>query len=202
MDPRSPVDPAVVVVGRADLHGQDLVGDRPCRGRAGDPGVEARAADFQQPAQRGDVVVGLLPVDEGEPRHLVDSVTKKAAAFFRISRSVLSLAFSRRSRVSSARSSPVSGSSPLLSGSPRSARSALTQLPNVVSLICRSRATSAIVLPVARTSSTACSRKSGENLLGRPIRTPSSGVVPKIRVSTEAGQLQLPPPRLRRRGFE
>jgi hypothetical protein len=117
---------------------------------------------------------------------------RRPPLFFKISRSVMSLAFSRRSRVSSARSSAVSGSRPLLSGSPRSARAALTQLPSVVSLICRSRATSAIVLPVARTSSTACSRNSGDYLLGRPIRTPSSGEVPKIRVSTEAGQLQCP----------
>ena len=43
--------------------------------------------------------------------------------------------------------------------------------------------------PVALTNSTACSRNSGEYLLGRPIRTPSSGASPKFRVSTEAGQL-------------
>lgn len=41
---------------------------------------------------------------KANPRHLVDSVTKKAAAFFKISRSVFSLAFSRRRRVNSARS--------------------------------------------------------------------------------------------------
>ncbi len=71
------------------------------------------------------------------------------ATFFRISRSDRSLAFSRRSRVSSARSAAVSGSSPDSSGTPRSAASALTQLPNVVSLIDRSRATAAS-LPLQR----------------------------------------------------
>ena len=45
--------------------------------------------------------------------------------------------------------------------------------------------------PVALTNSTACSRNSAGYLLGRPIRDhPSSGTTPKMRVSTEPGQLQ------------
>ena len=59
----------------------------------------------------------------------------EGAAFFRMSRSTLSFAFSRRSFVNSARSAAVSGSSPLLSATPRSTLSPLTQLPGVVSLI-------------------------------------------------------------------
>ena len=76
-----------------------------------------------------------LRVDEGEQRHLVDSVAGKAATFFKISRSVLSLPFSRRSRVSSARSAAVSSSNPVSTGTPCSARSTLAQLPKVVLLI-------------------------------------------------------------------
>lgn len=56
-----------------------------------------------------------------------------------------------------------------------------------MSLIFRSRATSSTVLPLALTSSTACSRNSTGYLLGRPI-SPFFGRYAKIRVSTEAGQ--------------
>jgi len=49
---------------------------------------------------------------------------------------------------------------------------------------------SATVSPLARASSSACSRNSGEYLLGRPISTPSLGASPRFEVSTEAGQLQ------------
>jgi len=76
VDARRAVDLAVVIEGIADLLGQHLIGDGPGRQWPAQPGVEARPADLQQRAQHGHVVERLLPVDEGEPRHLVDSVTK------------------------------------------------------------------------------------------------------------------------------
>jgi hypothetical protein len=59
------------------------VGDITRRGWPGQPGVEARAADLQRPAQHGDVIRRPLRIDEGEPHHLVDSVTKKPPHFSR-----------------------------------------------------------------------------------------------------------------------
>ena len=70
------------------------------------PGVKARAADVEHAAHRLDRVLGLLRRDEPEDHHRVSlSLAKKAAAFFRISRSSVRIRFSRRSRRSSSRSS-------------------------------------------------------------------------------------------------
>src|SRR4051812_2189627 len=77
----------------------------------------------------------LLLLDEGEPRHLVDSFTNKAAAFFQDLPLLAQRRVFRRSRASSARSSALSGTRPVASGSPRSGRAALTQVPSVVSFI-------------------------------------------------------------------
>jgi len=149
------------------------------------------ARDTFSSRHTGDVVVRPpLLVDEGEPRHLVDSSTKKAAASFTISRSVRSVTFSHRNRAGSARSAAVNGGSPVAPVTPYSAASALTQFPSVVSLIPRTWATRARGLSLERTSSTARSREYAGYVLGWRIRTPPSGETPKIRVSTEAGQLQ------------
>jgi hypothetical protein len=69
--------------------------------------MEAAAAHTEQPAHHGDGKARLLRGDERE--HLAYrpslSFAKKTAAFERISRSIRSLAFSSRSRLSSSRSS-------------------------------------------------------------------------------------------------
>jgi hypothetical protein len=67
----------------------------------------------------------------------------------------------------------------------------MTQLPNVVSLIPRSRAIFATVLSLALTSSTACSRTLVSTCSHVPSRTPFSGVTLNMKVSTESGQLHL-----------
>jgi len=71
-----------------------------------------------------------------------------------------------------------------------SRRLALPELPEDETF---ARDTPATVLPVVLTSSMACSRNSGEYLLGRPSRTPSPGAWPKFSVSTDVGQLQWGP---------
>src|SRR5207253_8576178 len=75
-------------------------------------GVEAAPGHLEASAQHGHRIVGLLRADEVEFQLL--SFAKKAAAFFKISRSTFSRSFSRRSRWSSSRSVSVlrpSGSS-------------------------------------------------------------------------------------------
>src|SRR4029453_17035299 len=72
------------------------------------PSVEARAGNTEQPPHQRDRVVGPLRRDEPKHAHLVSlSITKKAAAFFKISRSCSSNSTRRRSSRSSSRSSPV-----------------------------------------------------------------------------------------------
>src|SRR5437667_431048 len=62
------------------------------------PGVKARAGDAEQVAHQRDRVVGLLRRDEPKQAHRVSlSFTKKAAAFFKISRSCSSSSTRRRS---------------------------------------------------------------------------------------------------------
>ena len=65
-------------------------------------------ADAQHPAHDRDRVLGLLRRDEPEDPHRVSlSLAKKAAAFFRMSRSSARIRFSRRNRRNSSRSSVV-----------------------------------------------------------------------------------------------
>src|SRR5690242_4711286 len=128
------------------------------------PLVEPGLRNSQRPA-RGrlrDTVSFPLGGDQGGHRYRpIASLTQRATLRLRTSRSIASSAFSRRSRASSTRSS--SSRPPL--PSPRRRLSAFTQLPRVPALIPRSRATSAIGLPVSRTSRTAPSRKSVSNFL-------------------------------------
>src|ERR1035437_1889339 len=68
--------------------------------------VEATGRDLQALTERGDRELGLLRVDPGE--HYAWFLAKKAAALFRMSRSIRSSRFSLRRPASSARSSVVS----------------------------------------------------------------------------------------------
>src|SRR5690606_28352633 len=126
------------------------------------PLVEPALADIQRPA--GDrvrhPVLGPLGGDERGQAQRVASFTHRTTDRLRTSRSISSSAQRRRNRTSSSRSFALRPSA-----SPRSTRSLATQLPNVPSLIPRSRATSAIGLPVSRTIRTAPARNSGSNLL-------------------------------------
>ena len=105
-DPRRPVDLAALA--RA-ARGSGRSGGRPRRPRRQRPrrpSVIARARDLEHAAHQRDRVFGLPREHEPEDLHRVLlSEAKKAAAFFKISRSSASTLTSRRSRRSSSRSS-------------------------------------------------------------------------------------------------
>src|SRR5919106_1593334 len=138
VDPRRPVGALAAGVDPLDRLGQPGVLERAIGRRPALPVVEAGAAHTEHTAHHGDGIVGLLRGDERQ--HLAYrpslSFAKKTAAFERISRSIRSLAFSSRSRLSSSRSSWLRPPG----RSPRSARSCLSQLRNVTSEIPRSLA--------------------------------------------------------------
>src|SRR5436305_13537947 len=112
-------------------------------------GVEAARRHVQVLTELGDWKLGPFRVDPGED--YAWCLAKKAAAFFRMSRSMRNSRLSLRSCVSSARSSVVRPVRPLV----RSARACSTQLRNDDSVSPRSRAAAATVLPSSRTSLTA-----------------------------------------------
>ena len=87
--------------GRADMRQIDHVLLLAQASRPFLPGEEAALADPQGTAHPADRDAGLLRLDEAEG-HRLPSFAKKAAAFFRMSRSCFSTAFSRRNRFSSA----------------------------------------------------------------------------------------------------
>src|SRR5919197_2705991 len=155
VDARSTIGAARGPVELADLLQQLLVGPCPRGGTSLEPGVEATTRDVQDPAQQADRVVSLLRRDEPIPAHRVVSFAKKAAAFFSISRSWRSTWFSRRRRRSSCCSAVVS--SP---GRPWPASTSAwrTPLRRVWPETPRSLASSGIVLPLVRASSTASAR--------------------------------------------
>src|SRR5208337_670918 len=156
--PRHPIGPARALVDRPDLFDQPRVRLRARRGRPPAPPVEAAGGDSQYPAHRGHPVHGLIRPHEPERRDGVAliSCANQAAAFFRISFSSRSTRFSRRSRLSSSRSSLVSPS--VRRPSSRSAR--FTQLRIELPVTSNSRASSEIGRP-PRTNSTTRRRYSG-----------------------------------------
>lgn len=90
MDARRTVDAPGVAVNRGDLLGQPRIGQGPIRWRPVPPSMKARAINSKDPAHRSNGEVGLLALDKRV--HLAYrpsvSLAKKAAAFFRISRSI------------------------------------------------------------------------------------------------------------------
>src|SRR5512132_2718283 len=112
-------------------------------------GVGSGAGEPERSAHQRLRVVGLLRLDELEAHFPL--LAKKAAAFRRKSRSIVTVFSSRRSRAFSARSSLVSGPC----GSSRSSISArFTQARTLVSVRPSSRATAPAVLPLVRISLT------------------------------------------------
>src|SRR5262245_4910579 len=121
------------------------------------PRVIPTRRDLQRPTELTHAEAGLRRVDPGE---LYDwCFAKKAAAFFRISRSVRSSRFSFRRRASSSRSAVVRPVLPCV----RSARARLTQARSAVSVRSRSRAARPTLLPSSSTSRTAWALKSSSN---------------------------------------
>ena len=87
--------------GRADMGQIDHVLLLAATGRPFLPGEEAALANTEDAAHPADRKAGLLRFDEAEG-HRLPSFAKKAAAFFKMSRSCFRTAFSRRSRFNSA----------------------------------------------------------------------------------------------------
>jgi len=100
-DARHPVRPSTGAMDRRHLRGHALIGERPRRWPPRAPSVVAAGGDAQGATQRADGMIGLLSLHELVGRHRIESVSlaKKAAAFFRISRSSLRMRTSRSSVV-------------------------------------------------------------------------------------------------------
>src|SRR5439155_7438879 len=158
------------------------------------PSVEAGAADTEHAAERLHGVLGLPLGDEPEDAHRISpSFAKKAAAFFKISRSSRSTRTSRRSRRSSSRSSVVGPGC-----SPTSIAAWLTQIRNDSDETPRSCAISLSARPLRRYNATASRRNSGGygfwkfdplGMAGHPLR--QTGLCrPSAQVSTKAGAFQ------------
>src|SRR2546428_3198293 len=105
------------------------------------------AGEPERPAHQRLRVVRLLRLDELEAHFPL--LAKKAAAFRRKSRSIVTVFISRRSRANSARSSLVSGP---CGSRLRSMLACLTQARTAVSVRSNSFATCPTLLPLARTS--------------------------------------------------
>src|SRR5262245_28891548 len=95
-----------------DVAREFLVGTGPSGGSTRAPGVVATPRDTEQAAHGRHRIVRLLRLDECEHGYRVMSLSlaKKAAAFFRISRSWRSVRTSRRSWRNSSRSLGANGS--------------------------------------------------------------------------------------------
>src|SRR5579864_2612632 len=134
---------------RPDQHFQSAIVTGMRRFRTALPGEEATARHAQTTTENTDGMLCLLRRDEGKPHRLC--FAKKAAAFFRISRSSWTIRNSFRSRASSSRSAVVRPVLPCV----RSARACSTQFRSDDSVKPKSRAAAATVLPSSRTSRTA-----------------------------------------------
>src|SRR3954454_1405648 len=122
------------------------------------PGEIAALADAEHAAQAVDRECRFRPIDEREP-HRLPSRTKKAVAFFRMSRSCRRISFSRRTRFSSAVTSLSAATG---STAPRS-RLRPIQRTSVDSPIPRSPAISRCVRPLVCAKRTASSSNSFVN---------------------------------------
>src|SRR6185437_5653465 len=115
VDPRRSVGAIErTLVDLVDQGGQLHISAVTLRHRSITPVVEPRRGDLQQPAHHAHRVNGLVLLHEFEERFEFGAVScaNQAAAFDRISRSICSCLFSRRSRASSSRSAVVSPPSP------------------------------------------------------------------------------------------
>ena len=131
----APIPIATGLMRRADQHAELPVPLCVCRLGPPAPRVEPARRHVERPTERLHRAARLLRVDERKPHAF--SLTKKAAAFFRISRSVRSTRISFRNRRSSSRSSVVSPVRPFV----RSARARSTQVRKADSVRSSSRAT-------------------------------------------------------------
>src|SRR5262249_49567516 len=189
-DPRASVSPTAGLVRRADPHPQMSVASDAGRFGPPLPRIEAARRDAQRAATVRHREIGLLRRDPGKP--YCWCFAKKAAAFFRMSRSVRSSRFSLRSRASSSRSTVVRPVRPCV----RSARARLTHSRTAVSVRSMSRATPPTLLPSSRTRRTTPALNSSVNWRrGRRFGVSAIGldIVSSIgKMSTEPDQAQAP----------
>src|SRR5262245_56537534 len=191
VNPRAPVPTFARRKRRAHEYLQLAVALRTCRFRPPLPGVEPAARHAQTPAEQLERVVCLLRRDEAKLHRR--SFAKKAAAFFRISRSSRRIRFSFRRRASSSRSAVVRPVLPCV----RSARARLTQARSAVSVRSRSRAARPTLLPSSSTSRTAWALKSSSNCRRGRRRLGVSAIARDIvstfrKMSTKPDQAQAP----------
>src|SRR3989441_2264823 len=147
LDARRSVAAAQLREDRRHQHVELLLLERPPGRPAGRVCVMPGAGEPERPAHQRLRVVRLLRLDELEAHFPL--LAKKAAAFRRKSRSIVTVFSSRRNRVFSARSSLVSGPC----GSFLSSISALfTQARTLVSVSPSSRDTAPTLLPLVRIS--------------------------------------------------
>src|SRR6202158_603906 len=187
MNTRSPIASARGGVMRVHIRRQRDILQRPPRRRALQPNIESAHRDCEQPAHRPYRIGGLVRFHKSEERFVFGAVScaNQAAAFDKISRSILSWRFSRRSFASSSRSALVKPPSPR----PASRSACLTQ-PRIDHTEQPNSLLSCTGCRPARTSSTICCRNSGvyRFAIFDLAIVDSSSV--KIEESTETGQLQ------------
>jgi hypothetical protein len=90
---------------RGDCDGENIIFNNARARRSTDPCVEFTTRNFKYAAKRSDWKPILLDIDELKFQWL--PLAKNTAAFFKISKSISTRLFSRRSRASSSRSSLV-----------------------------------------------------------------------------------------------
>src|SRR5215217_2220924 len=188
VDARRPIDAPEPLMDLGDPDGQALILDRPRRRLARLPGMKSRPADIEHAAHDRDRVLGLLRGDEPEDPHRVSlSLAKKAAAFFRMSRSSARIRFSRRSRRSSSRSSVVKPSA-----LPSSTSTWRDQFRNDCSEHPSSRANCGIGRPLDLSNRTASARNSFEygGVFGIDRHPLQRARWPSRQMSTKPGELQ------------
>src|SRR5712691_5626927 len=158
MDPWCPIGPSRSLVDGPDPLRERLVLPGPGRGWTLPPRIVPAGGDIQHTAHRGSLVHGLVVLHEPEDFDGVElvSLANQAAAFFRISRSSRRILISRRSLVSSSRSSVVSPSA----RRPSSRSACLTQFRIACAVGSNCFASDSGDLP-DRTSSTSRRRYSG-----------------------------------------
>src|SRR5450432_172178 len=157
MDAGTAVEFLVLAVCDPYLVQQFLSADLPGRRLSSTPAIKSAAAHLQDSADYAHRPASAMFVDKSELHGC--SLAKNAAAFFKISRSIRSWAFSLRSRRSSAFSAP----SPL-GARPASPENFSTQPRTLAGSTPRLLAASTMLYPCSLTSLTAESLNSRENL--------------------------------------
>src|SRR5262249_52990405 len=193
MHPPRAVAAAAAAVDRPDPLAQPGIDERSLRQWPTLPSVKTRAGDAEHPAHERDRVVDLLRRDQTEALHRVSlSFAKKAAAFFKTSRSWRSTRTSRRNARNSSRSSLVRPAR-----SPASIPAWRTHRRSDSEETPKFRAISFSERPLARYSSTASRRNSGGygfwkfDPLGMADDPPcpAGHCRPSAQVSTKTGEL-------------